>query len=370
MKLKTLYKRNKNKSVSYLELSTRKVSNKDEYYKIRKTGILNKSKNSISKVLVEKGKNIGRKNETTCKDQAEKELRSEWTLELMQKGWKDDLNKVPDVHNTFYDDSVMPMLLNKYSSSKFKPGYAQKKYDGVRCVFEKHNGKYRLKSRKGNVFNVPHILDQMVKIASKQADFTFDGELYLHNTELHDIISVVKKGDPEGILNYHIYDVIEHDLEFTKRRNIMLALDASASKNIYVDSGKFVGTKENLDKINKSNLMSLFEGTILCNPDSLYDAGFRSSSKVKIKPRVTDEFECVDQYWNKGKMSKQTTLICKNSEGKTFHVKLKGTSKQREQWAKEFDTKIKNKMITVEYRKLSKYKTPIEGVGVAVRDYE
>jgi ATP-dependent DNA ligase len=108
----------------------------------------------------------------------------------------------------------------------------------------------------------------------------------------------------------------------------------------------------------------------VCNPTGQYEFGFRTSDKSKIKPRQTDEFECIDQYWNKGKMSNQTTLICKNKEGKTFHVKLKGNNQQREEWARNFDEKVKGKLITIEYRKLSKYNTPIEGVGVAIRDYE
>ena len=194
--------------------------------------------------------------------------------------------------------------------------------------------------------------------------------MYIHGVDLHDITRLVKLGDPKGLLNYHIYDSLIKDLPFKKRRNILLALDTTELDNIFIDPGHFVKNEKDIEVFHENVLDEGYEGTIFCNPDANYDFGFRSDSKMKIKPRETKEFRCVMQYWNRGKMSNQTTLVCETSEGKTFHVKLKGTSQQREKWAQEFDEKVKNKMITVEYRKLSKHKVPMEGVGVAIRDYE
>lgn len=373
MKLKTLYRKTQRGSVSFKELYTRKMPGKNVYVKYTKTGILGSSKFKVSNITVDKGKNIGKKNETTVQQQAEKELLSTWNSSFSE-GYKDDLAYVQStVYNTFKDKSVMPMLLNPHKESKegFSEGYAQRKYDGVRCIAEKHNGVIRLKSREGKVFNLPRILESVTTIMEEQLDQTLDGELYIHGVELHDIISLVKNNDPNMKLEYHIYDVAIKNLQFNQRRNLLLALDVSSLSNIYVDTGVPVKNEEELKAFHKESLDKGFEGTIVCDPDAEYDFGFRTNSKGKKKPRVTSEFECIDQYYNKGKYSKQTTLICRNKKGETFHVKLKGTDQQREEWAATFEEKVKGKMITVEYRKLTKKKkVPMEGVGVAIRDYE
>jgi ATP-dependent DNA ligase len=181
---------------------------------------------------------------------------------------------------------------------------------------------------------------------------------------------MVKTGDLNQKLEYHIYDVPVRDLSFAQRRNLLLALTTDHLPNIKIDHGKPCSTTDELQEFHKDSLDLGYEGTIVCDPNGKYDFGFRTSGKTKIKPRVTEEFECIDQYWNRGKMSKQTTLICKTKDGETFHVKLKGTAEQREEWAANFETDVKGKMITVEYRKKTKKQVPIEGVGVAIRDYE
>lgn len=375
MKLDKLFKKTQSGKVVYLQLYTKKVRSKDEYDICSETGYVGKE--SIAKTSFEritKGVNIGKKNETTPKVQAERIAVSSWNLQLTE-GYSPDYDYVKSIkYNTFADKSAMPMLLNKFkketTKSPFKPGYAQFKKDGVRNFGEKFNGSSRLKSRRGNVFNIQHILDSVKMLHNLQLEETFDGELYNHDIVLQNLTGIVKTDDPRQELEYHIYDIAIEGLTFAQRRNLLLALDLTNYPNIKVDPGVPVNTEEEMMEFHKKALAAGYEGSVYCDPDSLYDFGFRTAGKQKLKPRVTDEFECIDQYWNKGKMSKQTTLICKTKEGKTFHVKLKGTSAEREEFAVNFDEKVKGKMITVEYRKLTTAGAPHEGVGIAVRDYE
>jgi len=372
MKLKRLYKKTQSNKVAYLDLYTRKETGKDICIMYAKTGTIGSDKFSVSSVKVTKGKNIGRKNETTPQQQAEKELISKWNL-MFAKGYKDKMTYVDSsTNNTFKDKSIMPMLLNKYKPKKdnFKSGYIQFKKDGCRCIAEKHNGVIRLKSREGKIFNIPHILESITKMMNTQLDQVFDGELYLHGVPLQEIGSMVKRNDPNNKLEYHIYDIAIPNLTFTQRRNLLLALDVTKFPNIVIDYGKTVKKEKDVILFHKKALDMGYEGSVFCDPNSKYGFGFRTSGKTKLKPRVTDEFECIDHYWNKGKMKKQSTLICRTKEGKVFHVKLKGTSEQREKWASNFETDVKGKMITVEYRKLSNDKKPLEAVGIAIRDYE
>lgn len=371
MKLTKLYKKTKAGKVAFIELYTRKVRNKDIYKLCTKTGTLSSDKTKVSHVTISSGKNIGRSNETSVKEQAEKELLASWN-KLFDKGYKEDLKYVQScTFNTFKDYSSMPQLLNNYKvRGEFKPGYAQFKKDGCRNLGEKFKDVIRNKSRESKIFDLPEILKSITLLKYKQLDEMFDGELYCHGMALQDITKAVKNGDPKNVLEYHIYDIAIEGLTFAQRRNLLLALDVSNIPNVVVDPGVPVNTQEELDQFHQQALQLGYEGTVFCAPDALYDFGFRSSGKSKIKPRSTREYKCVDHYMNRGKMSKQSTLVCITEEGKPFHVKLKGTNEQREEWAANFETDVKDKMITVEYRKLSNDKKPIEAVGIAIRDYE
>jgi len=373
MKVNKLFKKTQSGKVVYLQMSVKKVKNKDIYQICSETGYVGQeSKAKTSFIDITAGKNIGKKNATTVKQQAEKECLASWNLELF-KGYCADFNYVSSIkYNTFPDRSNMPMLLNKYGEEKkvFKAGYLQYKKDGIRCLAEVYNELIRLKSREGKIFNVQHILDSVDKLMKEQVDVDFDGELYIHGVPLQDLASIVKKDDPNMKLEYHIYDIAIPDLTFAQRRNIMLALDLSEFPNIKVDPGQICNTEDEVKAFHKNALEMGYEGSVYCDPDSTYDFGFRTNSKQKLKPRVTDEYECIGHYMNKGKMAKQSTLVCRTKDGETFHVKLKGTAQQREKWAAEFDETIKGKMITVEYRKLTTKKVPFEAVGVAIRDYE
>tara|TARA_R100000951_G_scaffold67823_2_gene57285 strand:- start:1014 stop:2129 length:1116 start_codon:yes stop_codon:yes gene_type:complete len=371
MKLQRLYKKNQHGKISFKDLYTRKVRGEDQYLKLVRTGTLDKEgKAKISSKLVKVGKNIGRSNETTVKQQAEKEHISEWKSQF-GKGYKTDLAYIKNyTYNTFEDESQMPMLLNKFKPSKFKAGYGQRKYDGVRCIAEVHNGALRLKSREGHIYNIPHISNDVKELMKYQLDQSFDGELYCHGMLLQDIGSLAKSGDVDKKLKLVIYDIPIKNLEFSQRRNLMLALDVSELDYLQVDAGIPINTVEEFEKYYEECLGLKYEGGIYCDPSAMYQFGFRTSGKQKMKPRETDEFICVDQYMNKGKYSKQSTLICLTKDGKKFHVKLQGTNAQREEWASNFDKKVKNKKITVAYRMLSKDGKPLEATGVAIRDYE
>lgn len=358
-----LYKRNQNNTIGFVEIITRKVRNKDNEYDITiNKGILNSSKISSSK------KNILLKNKTL------QDILDRHVNEFCNKGYDTNLSKIQNVNNnTFGDGSIMPMLLNPAVLSKVKyPCYVQKKYDGMRCIAEVKNDKLVLKTRENNIITLNHISDAVNYIFNNEARLQFDGEIYYHGVDLGDMISVYKSGteeDKSNKLKYVIYDIPDATLSFEKRRNLLMAINNESSSIIF-DYGKLIETEEELLEFHKTTLSEGYEGTIICDKDATYTPGYRSNSKTKFKPLETKEFKCIGHYYNKGKMSKQSTLICETEDNRSFHVKMKGTSEQREQYAKEFEEKFLNKMVTVEYRKLSKYGVPIEGRGICVRDYE
>jgi len=357
-----LYKRNQNNTIGFVEIVTRKVANKPKEYNITTSkGNINSTKVSTIKKLI----NV--KNKTII------EVIDKMIINLSNQGYDTSLDKVKSSsNNSFHDGSVMPMLLNSANVDKLEyPCYIQRKYDGMRCISEFNDKSLRMKTRENNNIILNHISMNVNDIYNNQLRYQLDGEIYLHNKDLGDMISIYKNGDPSKQLTYVVYDVVDTTLSFEQRRNLLMSIDTSTYSNIKVDVGQEVNSKEEVMEFYKKALDDGYEGAIVCQPDSLYTCGYRSNSKMKIKPRETSEFKCVGHYDNKGKMSGQSTLICESQDANTtFHVKMKGTTEQREQWYKEFDEKFLGKMITVEYRKISKYGVPIEAVGICVRDYE
>lgn len=368
MKLETLYKRNKNGTIAYAEVYTRKVRNKNEYYLFTKKGKLNGDKPMVTKRHI---KSSRYKTKTVLDVTLQKA--NKLFKDLKTKGYSTDLISVKSSkNNTFNDGGFMPMLLNKINLSKIKyPCFIQRKYDGIRCLTEHSKNSTKIKTRENNAINLSKILKSVTDICSKQLGYNLDGELYAHGLTVSQQVSALKNGDPNNVFKYVIYDIPVPNLNFTLRRNLLYSIDTSKYSNIEIDYGTEVKNQKELVDFYEKALSDGYEGAVICDANGTYDFGYRTSSKSKFKPRETDEFLCVDHYFNKGKMAKQSTLICKTKDGsRTFHVKMKGTSEQREKWAAEFKEKFLNKYVTVEYRKLSEYDVPIEAVGLAVRDYE
>lgn len=369
--MQTLFKKTRSGKIAYMNIETREEEIQPHYTIIKTTGTINSTKQSTSKTLIKSGKNVGRTNETSIKQQADKEALALWTSTL-NKGYSTNQEDVAGrTYNIFPSGLYMPMLLNKFTSKFSEPVYAQRKYDGCRCLtqLDKNHG-MSLVSRNGKSLNLKNIYKQVSALLEEQTNIPLDGELYKHGELLQDITSTVKNNDPKDELNYIIYDVPIEGLNFERRRNLLLSLDLTDYPNLKVDTGKLINSQDELDEFYADCLMNGYEGTIVCNPTGLYEFGFRTSDKSKIKPRVSSEFKCINHYFNKGKMIKQSTLICETMSGKTFHVKMKGNADKREAYAAQFVNKFKDRMVTVEYRKLSKEGVPLEAVGLTVRDYE
>ena len=356
-----LYKRNQNNTIGFVEIITRKEIGKEKEFTITTNkGILGSNKfSTIKKKLNIKNKSIN-------------DVFDKLIVDQCNQGYNTSLESVKEnTYNTFSDGSLMPMLLNKINMAKVTyPCYVQRKYDGMRCLSELKNSSLHLKSRENNAITIAHISNSVNKIYNEQLREQFDGEIYLHNKDLGDMISIYKNGDTEQQLTYVIYDVPNCELSFEHRRNMLMSLCVDDIPNVKVDCGVEINNEEELMSFYNEILKDGYEGAVVCDPESLYTPGYRSNGKTKVKPNDTDEFKCVGHYFNKGKMAKQSTLVCETKDGRSFHVKMKGTSEQREKYAVEFENKFLNKMVTVEFRKISKYGVPIEARGICVRDYE
>ena len=170
-----------------------------------------------------------------------------------------------------------PMLLSNYPDYKekiesFPVVYIQPKLNGWRCIIDTKNG--ILYSREGNIFNLPHISEDVLKM-SDLPDF-IDGELYCHGKTLGNIASMIRNGSRE--IKLYCFDVISKDI-FSKRLEILMNI--RETENIRTVATERI-TPHQIKKCYKQYLKMDLEGAVI-RLDKKYE-NKRSSNIFKLKP--------------------------------------------------------------------------------------
>ena len=127
MRLPIIYKRTQTGAIQQWEI----IINNDSFYTIEGQygGVL-----TTSKPTIVEGKNIGKANETSLKEQAIKEAQAKWDKKC-EKGYTTDINAI-DTSKKFFE----PMLAHKYVDYKddvIFPILVSPKLDGCRMVAQK-----------------------------------------------------------------------------------------------------------------------------------------------------------------------------------------------------------------------------------------
>lgn len=333
---------------------------------------------------ITQGKNIGKKNETSVKEQTLSEAESKWTKQKDRKGYTIDPSGVNEHENG-------AMLATKYPERKHKMNFlnafGQPKYNGLRNLCENKNDIVICRSRQGKVFeNLSHLDSDIKKLGLEK----LDGEIYYHGIPLQDIVSVTKRyqTDPEehGIvtedLEYWVYDIPDNTKTFEERNDILCKAFRyneetrydqdlkvyKLGKVVYVPTYP-VKNEEEVDFYMKKFRDEGYEGAIIRNGDAVYQ--FRRTDDLqKYKVVFDDEFEIVGGYEvQTGRMKGSCVFKCKTKEGKEFDVNPKGSIEQKRRYWKELNSLI-GKMMTVEYREVTPDGKPFHAVGICVRDYE
>ncbi len=242
------------------------------------------------------GKNIGRANETTPKEQALKEAAARH-----QKKLDKSYNPVLTTEKKFFE----PMLAKIYLQNGKKPDtnnhvaikwgeyrvFVQPKLDGLRCI----NHENSLASRNGKPYLAcPHLY---------QNDAMLDGELYNHDLkdDFGKIVSLCKKQDPtkeefaesEQIVQHWLYDFPAQQV-FSKRFHALSLWHKGANQKYFKLVPTYeVKSEEELLKYHSEFLLSKFEGTIIRTDTAPYE-NKRSKSLLKHKEFMDDEFEILD----------------------------------------------------------------------------
>lgn len=328
---------------------------------------------------ISKGKNIGKKNETTPLQQASNEAQSLWKKQI-DSGYVENVDKLQS------NEKILPMLAHDFHKREKDitfPCFAQPKLDGVRLL-AKVNSPTEISfiSRTGKEMTTLNHIDLELKIIIKklpEQDFPFyiDGELFTFDLPFEEISGLFRKIDKDEkikMLQFHIFDVFKDNTTVFSDRIIILnqfktLIDKLNSKSLIIVDTIECASKNEISEIHGKYMLNQYEGLILRNKLGVYKSNYRSKDLQKYKEFFDDEFEITGAQSGVGLEQDCAIFTCKNKAGKEFAVRPRGTRELR----KAYLNNIKNiigKQLTVRYQNLSESGIVRFGVGIAIRDYE
>jgi DNA ligase-1 len=331
--------------------------------------------------VIEKGKNIGRSNETTPFEQACSQAQSTFNKKI-DKGYVENIDKINDQPKI-----LLPMLAHSFKKRKHNiiyPAICQPKLNGVRCLAtKKSDTEIDYRSRKSKSYN--DTLGHLSKWLLDMLDIgeTWDGEIYIHGWNFQQIVRRVKKMRADTHkLEYWVYDTINIEKIFATRHinyNDCIIIHGNHDNKCPIIAVGVTEAFNEKDVYREHNdyVRDGYEGVIIRNMDGLYKTGHRSADLQKYKEFEEAEFEIIGAdhevvqmpFDKEHREVKCVIFTCVNEDGKKFNVRPKGTVQQREKWFNDIET-IKGKQLTVRFQERSEDNIPIFPVGIIIRDYE
>ncbi len=317
-------------------------------------------------VKVSKGKNIGKKNETTPFEQACSQAESKWNK-------KKDKKYVEDPSGD--SDILLPMLALTFTKRKHDidyPALAQPKLNGIRCLAKKVSKKEMVyTSREGKVFTtLDHLSPELLRLL--EVNQVWDGELFTRQLTFQQITSAVKRlQENTALLQLWVYDIVDAQTPFYKRQKIYLDKINQAKSDLLVPVRvRTVKNEKEVMDLHDIYYNAGFEGIMIRNGLGLYKETYRSKDLQKHKNFIDDEYEIIGHHDGEGKDEGAVTWICVTKDGEEFDCTPNGTYPQRYKWWKDRKKYI-GKMLTVRYQNLSDDRNvPVFPKGIVIRDYE
>ena len=222
---------------------------------------------------------------TTPEAQAEAEVLANYRKKL-GTGYFKDRAAIDQIHFT------KPMLAETYIPGEQDfPVLAQPKLDGMRCVARADG----LWSRTGKpITTVPHIAAALAPIFADNPTLILDGELYHPDLkdEFGTLMSLARGGDPEGKLQYHIYDVPSSSASAQNRLEFLALGAAWPSPHLVTVETKYVANSKRLDTLFADWIEQGYEGQMVRDCHGSYE-NKRSKNLLKRKDFLSDEFPVI-----------------------------------------------------------------------------
>ena len=308
--------------------------------------------------VVAEGKNLGKKNATTPAQQAAAEAASRHQKKL-KKGYVTTREAATAGEvDAVITGGVAPMLADRFDKQEKAvvfPCYSQPKLDGHRCLaVVDATGKCTLWSRtRKPITSMRHIVQAIEALGAR--DVTFDGELYNHEwkdrfEELTSMIrSTAEKLGVADIVEYHVYDVVQPDVTFSRRAAYLDDTLASASAVIVQVETLFIRDRAELMASYERFLDEGYEGAMVRNAAGKYTIDQRSKDLQKIKTMLDDEFLVFGVKEGRGKLAGHAIFQCRTHGGIEFDAKLKGPTAKLKTYFDHPETAI-GRRLTVQYQ--------------------
>ena len=350
-----------------------------------------------------KGKNVGKKNETTPWEQALKEMQSKINKKI-KTGFCFDLG---DINNVL----IKAQKYKTYNVSGHKinyPAFAQPKLDGHNALIHVSiiNGEpnVHILSRESEPINfLDHIREDLLRsqwfrpgcipdspipAESNTAcddpkyydtDFYLNGELYRHGmpiSTIQHLVSKKKSATDEELqemtqIQFHVFDCFsmkDMNIGYRDRYGLMLQLNENSPgiNSVILVNNHVVNSKDEADSLLEQYITENYEGIMIKNLDSVYKLDTRISDIVKLKPYSDREYEIVGFHSGKGKYENAIIFELITEDNRPFNSIMKGTIKQREEMLNKGDQLI-GLFLKVKYIRLSPDGIPQEPVGLSLR---
>ncbi len=419
MKFPYLYKKTKTGKVSLWKVWTKD----DTIYRV--SGFINgKMRDPVVKKAI--GKNIGKKNETRPKEQAEKEAKALWVKQIDKgyepgnddkNGWKmliscrnEQSERYGQGKNQNNDKTYLPMLANQFE--KYKDGwlvrptieepnkgipyinwpkhpYIQPKLDGVRCIAYLNNNNVILQSRNGKPFRHLNHLRNDLKELLKDRNLILDGEIYaskikendefINNEERFRIISGScrpTRTNPhklEDQLEYHVFDLIDLNGEMNQQERFDILHFLFQEKEEF---GKIkavktfeIASEREIYTYHDVFFKEGYEGVIIRDKSLKYKLKYRSSQLLKYKQFKDEEFTIINAKEGSGTEKGAVVWMCETETGDTFECRPQGTMQKRRRWYNEKEKYIGKKLKVKYQSKDPNTNIPRFPVGIEIRTY-
>lgn len=307
---------------------------------------------------INKGKNIGKVNETTPYEQAISEAQSTYNKKIDEQYVEDPALLTQQV------EIELPMLAHEFTKRGHNvvyPCYVQPKLNGARCLIKKLNHAMRATSRGGKEYRAIETIKNDLMDAMDTFDI-LDGELYNHELSFQEIMTAIKNETDLDInlsrIQYWVYDLAMEGLFFDERYKIISQMVAYAdSDSIVLVPTYLVHNEQELAERHAEFTAQGFEGTMIRNTDGVYKFKHRSVDLQKYKDFQDAEFEIVDGAEGVGLSAGQCVFVCKTHDDKLFSVRCIGPNSVREeQWINL--QSYKRKYLTVKFQALSDGRSP------------
>ena len=278
-----------------------------------------------------KPKNEGRANATTAHEQAIKEAIAKWKKQVKKKYFLS-----PDeAEGTL---NLKPMLAKPFDKHKGKihwPVDTQPKFDGVRCLAYRKDGKVFLQSRGGDPYIVPHIAEALESCLVKNV--VLDGELYVHGESLQTIMSWVKRLQDNTLnITYNVYDITDlrsqSDPWEIRRDKLATWFEQHGTRldrTVWHVASHECDSEKAVKEAHDVYVQNGYEGAIIRTRDHQYKFAYRSAGLLKLKEFQDGEFIITGWTRGKGKFAHVPIFRCEAKNGKPFDVAPMGTEKQR-----------------------------------------